>query len=459
MYVGSASWGQLTAGDAVRYRQLTGASSDGVGLTSDQTYFVIKGVDGYTIQLAASFCQAVGPSGAGCADDDEITPIVLTVPPLTDGTRHRFERSLGGLVDGRTYYVVNADAAAGTIQLADGPNGLPITFAVVHRAGPHQLGIVEVDLVSGGGPDRQALFVDLVTTCSGPCGRLLAPSGQPLSSVTPSIGDGISTASAQGGTGGFADFAFPSAGVNGSPSVSITIGAAQLTAGVDVVVDGQSYFSASAAGDSAGGGFVSVGTAVSSVDLGDSPTTVTLAAGSAITAGRDVTVTAGTDHTLSSSARSVGGGFAGVKTAYTHASMDDDVIVTVGGTVLAGRAVAIRADAATTASTSSGTIAGGAGAGADSDDGNGGSRGVRLGSAADPTERKVVIAGGASITGRTVDLAATVSRLNATASASAEAYAFAYAQAYAVAYVDAFSTASVTVNDGGSGTRSPGSRA
>ena len=80
------------------------------------------------------------------------------------------------------------------------------------------------------------------------------------------------------------------------------------------------------------------------------------------------------------------------------------MIVTVGGSRRwpAGRSPS-GVDAATTASTSSVTVAGGAGAGADSDNSNGGTRGVRIGSAGDTDGPRVVINGGASITGRTVD--------------------------------------------------------
>ncbi|HEY5843552.1 MAG TPA: hypothetical protein VIU87_19200, partial [Mycobacterium sp.] len=401
IYVGSAAYGKLGTGDAVLYQQLSGTAGDGIGLGTDLTYFVILSGDGYTIQLAATYCQAVGPNGGAECAGIAVASIDLFVPTGTDDTQHRFAVSLGGLIDGRTYLVTNADAAAGTIELADPVSGTPIVLDATHRPGQHRLGIVEVDLRSGGGPDRQALFIDLVTPCEAACGHLLAPSGQPLNTVTPTVGDGNSAASAQGGSGGVGEFSFPYAEVTGTPSVSVVVAAASLIAGVDVVVLADSYFSVSASADAAGGGVISVGKASSSVELGTSPTTATLAAGTSITAGRDVSVNASTDHTLSSGARSVGGGLAGGKIAYTHAGVNDDTLVTVGANavVLAGRAVNLGVDSGLTATTSSYTVAGGAGAGADSDNTNGGSRGVRIGSAGDTADRGIVINGGARITG------------------------------------------------------------
>ncbi len=61
-------------------------------------------------------------------------------------------------------------------------------------------GCNEVDLVAPAVASQQALFVDLSTACASDCGRLLAPSGQPLSTIAPPAGDGTSNAIATGGT-------------------------------------------------------------------------------------------------------------------------------------------------------------------------------------------------------------------------------------------------------------------
>ena len=59
IFVGSTIWSQLSAGQAVRYNNLSGVS---IGLTNGLTYYVIKGADG-VIQLAADYCSAVGTAG------------------------------------------------------------------------------------------------------------------------------------------------------------------------------------------------------------------------------------------------------------------------------------------------------------------------------------------------------------------------------------------------------------
>ena len=103
-----------------------------------------------------------------------------------------------------------------------------------------------------------------------------------------------------------------------------------MIAGGDVVLTTDSAFSVVASADTDAGGAIQVGTAESSADLGDSPTTMTIAGGSTISAGVDVIATATTDHSLSSSARAAGGGLVSSNNAYTRAAVDDDVTIAVG---------------------------------------------------------------------------------------------------------------------------------
>ena len=465
VFVGATIYNALNRGDAVLFT----SSGPSFGLSNDTTYYVIKNPDGHTVRFATSYCLAVGEVGdATNCDDVAVTDVDLTAAAANDGALYSFARSLGGLVDGQSYYV--ASISGSVITLSATPGGTGLVLDATRRPGAHRLGIVEVDLVLPTFPDgastTQAIFANLTTDCTVPvtvppttaatCGRLLAPSGQPLSSVAPPAGDGISTASAAGGNGGLGNFPNIYAEVTGSPSVALTIGALQLIAGVDVLITADSAFSAGASADTAGGGVVSVQKAESHTELGDTPTSIGFAAGSNVSAGRDVIARAVTDHTITSSARAVGGGLISTNTAYTHAGMDDDVTIVVGtaGTVTAGRALRMDIATNTTASTSSETWQVGGGAFSDSDHDNGSTRGVHLGSSADPTMRSITVGARSQLTGRTVELDAAVVGINVTARADARAYCpiFCIATAFADSQVELYSRTLVQVLDDTLGT-------
>src|SRR5262249_18159260 len=63
-----------------------------------------------------------------------------------DLDEHSLETSIGGLVDGQTYYVTSFSTSATTIQLAATSGGSAITFDGSHRLGTHAIGFVPVDL-------------------------------------------------------------------------------------------------------------------------------------------------------------------------------------------------------------------------------------------------------------------------------------------------------------------------
>ena len=442
IYVGSAVYGQLNTGDALTYTLQAGAG--GIGLDSGTTYYAIKTGDGYTIKLAASYCQAVGSAGdPSCAGVGVLwLPLTLVGP---DSVLHQLDRSLGQLVDGSIYWVTSFDPDTNAITLATTLGGPALSLDSAHRPGQHSIGRNQVQLVAPTGTGQQALFADLTTACASNCGRLLAPSGQPLSTIAPPAGDGVSNAVANGGSGGVLDFPFPTATLNGSPSVSAAV-AGTLTAGLDVTVLADSTFVASSSADTEGGGVIDVAVATSSVDLasGGSPTTVALAG--SITAGRDLTATTTIDHTVSSSSQSTGGGFVAVKIAYSHAWLNDDATVTVadGTTLTAARALALTVSAKDTGVNASAAQGGAFGSGAAADDGNNPDRGMRLGSAGDVVQRGIDVGAGSALTGGTVSLLAQVLELNLSAFAGAFSAGF-YAQAYANTNVDNYVDTAIRV--------------
>ena len=102
IFVGSTFYDQLNTGDALTYTLRDGTG--GMGLTSGTTYYVIKTGDGYTIRLASSHCEAVGPADPTCAPDVIALQLTLIGP---DSVGHQLDRSLGQLVDGRVYFVTS----------------------------------------------------------------------------------------------------------------------------------------------------------------------------------------------------------------------------------------------------------------------------------------------------------------------------------------------------------------
>ena len=433
------------------------------GLEDGRTYYVTNVDTGNSrIQVSAtrggpaistlSDANRPGPHAIGFATVDLVLGVSVVVSAGTDtltATAHGFVNAdpvhdqvfvlassvPGGLAFKTPYYVVQT--TANTLKLSRTLNGPAIDIT---SAG------LDVRLVRTA--NLQAFFVNLTSAGSG-TQRLLAPSGATLASIAPPPGDGVSTATAQGGLGGVGEFTFPDATLSGSPSVAATIAAGRIDAGADIRLDAASAFEVLATADTAGGGVISVGKAVSSADMGDAPTTATVAPGTRLTAGGDVSILAFNDHKLRSTATALGGGLAGGKIGYTHAAVDNDVNVVVGTgvSIVALGAVAIAVDSKTTASTDSYTIAGGAGAGADADNTNSSTRGVRIGTSGDTAQRGITIGGGAQISGNTVDILASVSLLDVSAKALAWAFAVFVASAFSDAYVDVYSDAFVKVEN------------
>ncbi|MFN8197166.1 MAG: hypothetical protein U0R72_02415 [Nakamurella multipartita] len=432
----------LATGDAVRYTQL---GAGGIGLTSGATYYVIKDADGQSIGLARTRCEATG-SCQGVA----VKRIELSVTGA-DSAQHRLERALGALVDGRTYYVGSVDGFG--ITLAATRAGPALDLTATDRSGRHAIGRVEVDLVPGlpDGP-AQALFVDLTGACTGACGRLQAPDGAPLTAVAGAGGDGISSAIAQGGTLALAGVSAVTASVTGRAVVATTVAGALVSAGRDVVIDAVSEFDAGAAADTRNGGAIAVGAATAGVDLGQSPTFVTVA-GTVLAAGA-LTIAATTDHTLKATGRAGSAAvLAGASVASTRAAVDDDVIIRIaaGAVLRAGGHLAVLADASTVAATDSDSASTAVGAGADSDATDQSTRGVRIGSASDAAERVVRVGAGAELTGATVALRASIDRLAATASAqarSASPIILGVTTAHAAAHIDVYVDTYVKIHGG-----------
>ena len=453
----------FATGDAVRYHALSGNAIG--GLIDGVTYYVIA-VGGGIIELADSYCHAVGGNAdpGNCTDthgtsdtsDDTpipVTPIAITITSSNNDV-HFLERALGGLEDGVTYYIVNTRTSDHSIQLAATRGGTPIALDGSHRPGPHDFGLVQVDLAVPVGSGQEAFYADLSSglPAGGVPQRLLAPGGVSLSTVLPPTGDGKSSASAQGGTGGVFDNAFPTSSLSGTPTVTATIAAGTLSAGKDVELHSISAFDVSTYANASGGGGITIGEANATTDLGTAPTTSTVAASTKISAAGDVTIDASNDHTIAATADSFGGGPISAKIAYSYANLNNDVSVVIGGgaSIDAGGSLIAHVDSETTGSTDSETYSVGVGAGADANNTNS-PRGLHIGSSTDSADRSITIGAGAVLHANTVDLLAKTSKMDLTAKANATSYSpilLGVTTAFANAEVDVYANTVVHVLGG-----------
>jgi Ca2+-binding RTX toxin-like protein len=389
-------------------------------------------------------------------------------PTGTQADSHLFEKNIKGLTDGNTYYVhvvdsgsfqlmnSRADAMANTnaVQI-DNSDTFQLTatrtVSVVTRTGTHHIGTTGIDLVPG--TQTQSLRFDLSSQPTGGEHRLSGPGGVSLSSIAPPPGDGLSGVRATGGSGGGADFAFPSAVLTGSFTVTSHVDATSVIADGDVSITALSASGVSTYADTTGGGGLSVGKAYGDTRIASSPTRAYVGANTLIIAGDDVAITAGSDHAVGAAARSTGGGGIAGKIAYTTARLDHttEAFTQTGVRITAGDALAIRSSSKSTGTTSTYTLAIAVGAGADSDDTNG-ERGVILKAAS-----TVTVGAGSILQGNTIDIDAGIDKADGRADARSEAYSvifFSVATAFSRAKVDI--DADATVNLNGSTTRITG---
>src|SRR5204862_1374278 len=103
------------------------------------------------------------------------------------------------LVDGRNYYVVNADSGKFQLSSTDplGVGGVTTLVLLTdggHTGGPHVFALEGVDLKTAGGGE-QRLVLDLAPGGSG-TQRLIGAGGSAF--TQPTVGDGVTTASATG---------------------------------------------------------------------------------------------------------------------------------------------------------------------------------------------------------------------------------------------------------------------
>ncbi len=453
---------QFSTGDAVTYRSQSAPIG---GLVSGMTYFVIR-IDANQIKLARTYHEAVGLNfdGRGTVDQaDDILAIAVTpIQLIANGAQnnsHSLARNLSGLTDGQTYYVINPTEnsfqlaatrggnamlinAADSVQILQRDGAVASTITPVTRGGTHALGTLGIDLRAGSG--TQSLFMDLTSQPTTNDHRLLGPGGVSLNLISPPPGDGVSGSKAIGGSGGGIDVSVPTSIVTITPSVTTKVGS--FTAGRHANVFALNTTAASTNADTTSGGLLSVGEAHAETMMTSAPTLAVVYDSSTIVVGGDFVLKSNSDHTVSATARSAGGGAIAGKIAETTARLNADTQakVDIHTSIKAGGLLAIRSDVKINGRSNSETYNVGPFVGADSDNTND-DRGVDVDSPS-----SVIILSGVQLDAESLELKATISNVDVNARASATAYSpilLGLVTAFADAYADVNAKANVYIVD------------
>src|SRR5262249_37503782 len=161
------------------------------------------------------------------AKDATLVHQFLRVNPLGTGQAN-------GLVDGETYYVKTTDGGK-TFQLFANPalTGSPLNLSTDQTGGIHHFHMAGIPVASASGV--QQLYIALTSRGAGTSpnpgetgetgDKLLNSGGVSLRLVSPPPGNGITSASAEGGSGGGLEFSFPSANAVSTPTVQAYLNA------------------------------------------------------------------------------------------------------------------------------------------------------------------------------------------------------------------------------------------
>jgi hypothetical protein len=317
------------------------------GLTRGTTYGVVA-VGAHAIKLTRLSDGVVVNVHQGGAGRQTLTPV--------DG-------AVGGLVDGRTYYVQRIDA--NNFRLRSAPGGATIAIAGT-GFDTHRLSIDGIALRADG-TSTQQLVVDL--TSLGGCCPLNVPNQAPVAHVMLGIGGAgapvlqanVPTASSSGIGIGLVGVGDAKSFVTSSPTVTTDVQAGSRLVGRDVVVSSASAANGVAV-SSNGGGLVAVGSTNAQATIANTVHTK-IGAGSSVRAVRDLQIVATSTESPSVQSRADGGLLAAGADANADASISagHDTSAAIDGAVTAGRTALIEARdgiGASFAASSSGALLG-----------------------------------------------------------------------------------------------------
>ena len=318
------------------------------GTAGNNTTYHIVSVDGTGKILILLETNTVSPETVVATINDN-TPLSL-VPdksPAGAAITHSLLKAgdlpVGNLVSGHTYYVVNRSPT--TFQLSATAGGPALSLVASPGAtANHLIGPEGIDIAAASG--TQTLRIDLIggPGVAGPQ-RILGPGGVSLNLLSASSGDGISSAVGNGSGGGFVGVNINEGILTENATVTTFLHAGIARAGNDVKVIGTSITDGTGSAKNDTGGFVGVGVSTSKSNQSNS-NVVYVDTGTRIIADHDVTIAANSLTQASATTRSITGGFVGVANARADSTLSYTTSATVKDTanILAGNLIQVNAD-------------------------------------------------------------------------------------------------------------------
>ena len=352
----------LSEGQKITYRVADGSALV-TGLTNGGTYYVHVQT-AWTIQLAGSYCDAVGwDVDHSCIDNGDSdqhharsvisvsSPVNCTttpppaLPAACSVAQEIEPAAIGALVDGTTYVVRQVDSSHIALRSVGGSAdlGLDMTRLFADALGSYQLFLAGVPLIAATG--GQELYLQLTGSLAGQQ-KLLASDGTSLRAASPPPGDGQTSSSAKGGGGGALSVNVPSAQTTVSPSVKAYLAASNVTVDGDVTVTSTVKTNATAYASNGSGGLIAIadvsvaidGTDTNSAFIGTGPDSLSGdpaapqvdATGVTIEAGGNVKVGATTFLRTSATGSSESGGLGDFSNGSASVDLVDHTAAVIG---------------------------------------------------------------------------------------------------------------------------------
>ena len=323
---------------------------------SDGGIYYVHVVDAWTVQLATSYCRAVGktydPTACpSAANDPEV--IALSRPSDNSVTHAIRPAPIGNLVDGFTYLVHRVDPTHITLRLPSAP-GSDVSLASDHVFGSSQLFRAGHALQtatgcgSPPGPCSQQVYLKLTGSLTAGTETLTASDGTSLRAASPPSGDGQTSATGVGGGGAAIDVTEPTARVSVDPTVKSYLAATTATIGGDLWITSNVHTNTYAYTENGSGGLVSLPSVRSEITgtdnntafiganfggsgiSGDSGSVQVDASNMAITVAGNIKIEATTALTSFADAKSDSGGGFDDSDAIAHVTFTDNTATVIG---------------------------------------------------------------------------------------------------------------------------------
>jgi hypothetical protein len=362
----------ISYGAGVYFNGTTQVALPAGTITNGQRVFVVNsGLSTDYFRLALTLNDALGYTdtlGTPSTDDDIVRPPnPLNLFQGSSTALHSvraiqnepLELSGGGaLVDGRTYYVV--EAMPNTFKLALTSGGAALNFDIgATSGGSHTFAIEGMDFGDGGPASGQELLFDITSSLSGRFDGI----GGAIGFASPSGGDGTVSASSTGGSGGGVNVQNSTAIATSTVATNLTVADGAHLKGNSVIIETNSRMGASATANGAGGGGIQIGEAGGRA-RGSNTSTITIGK-AAIEAVGALTVQAKLDSDVVSLASSDGGGGIAVFIANASSDLDFGAKISVDGRLTAGDGLTVKTFIDNMADSQATGYGGGFGAGTD----------------------------------------------------------------------------------------------